>query len=160
MKKAMLIFCFTFAIYGQTFSQTDPVNREGVAIGGYDVTSYFKEGRAIKGDQRYVQQFNGITYYFSSMENQQMFQAAPQNYLPQYDGYCALAVSYGKKISIDPKTFKVTDGKLYLFYNGRTSNGKVNSLETWNKNEVKLLKKATILWPDVKKSKYKPEETF
>lgn len=160
MRKMLLTSCFFFALCTQTFSQTDPVNREGIAIGGYDVVSYFQAGAAIKGDQKYPQQFNNVTYYFSSRENQKTFEAAPQNYLPQYEGYCALAVSYGKKISIDPQTFKLTDGKLYLFYNGSTSKGKINSLETWNKNEVKLLKKADLLWPDVKKSKYKSEETF
>lgn len=160
MKKMMLISFFSFTFYSQVLSQIDPVNAEGVAIGGYDVIAYFEEGKAIKGDQKYAQQFNSVTYYFSSKENQKLFEAAPQNYLPQYDGYCALAVSYGKKISVDPQTFKLTDGKLYLFYNGKTSHGVINSLETWNKNEEKLLKKANSLWPEVKKRKYKREETF
>ena len=52
--------------------------------------------------------------------NQKLFEATPEKYLPQYEGYCALAVSYGKKISIDPQTFKITDGKLYLFFHGKT----------------------------------------
>jgi hypothetical protein len=77
------------------------------------------------------------------------------NNIPQYNGYCALAVSYEKKVSIDPETFKVSNDKLYLFYHGKTSRGKVNSIETWNKSEDRLLKKAEALWPEVKKVKYK-----
>ena len=53
----------------------------------------------------------------------------------------------------------IVDGHLnvdqYLFYNGKTSRGKVNSLETWNKSEERLLKKANALWPEVKSLKYK-----
>ncbi|MCI0750664.1 MAG: YHS domain-containing protein [Flammeovirgaceae bacterium] len=143
-----------------TLAQVDPIDKNGVAIGGYDVVAYFQSGKAVKGDQQTKFQYNGVTYFFSSKENQQRFEASPTKYIPEYDGYCALAVSYGKKISIDPQTFKITDDRLYLFYNGKTSRGKVNSLESWNKNEAKLLKKADSLWPDVKKKKYKPEDTL
>jgi hypothetical protein len=49
-----------------------------------------------------------------------------------------------KKVSIDPKTFKITDGKLYLFYNGITgfSGNKFNSLEPWVTDEQGLIKKS------------------
>lgn len=147
---AFSLMCFT------GYTQIDPVSRSGVAIDGYDVVAYFKNGKAVKGDPQFSAVFNQVTYHFSSEANKLAFEEAPAAYLPQFDGYCALAVSYGKKISVDPQTFKVSDNKLYLFYNGNTSKGKVNSLETWNKNEDRLLKKALSLWPDVKKTNYKP----
>jgi YHS domain-containing protein len=136
-------------------AQVDPVDKNGLALGGYDVVAYFKEGVAKKGLEQFAVKHEGATYQFTSSENQKTFSASPAKFLPQYDGYCALAVSYGKKISIDPQTFKVAGDKLYLFYHGKTSTGKINSLEAWNKNEDKLLKKANINWPDVKKLKYK-----
>jgi YHS domain-containing protein len=157
--KNVFLFLFTVSfLIG--FAQVDPVDNNGIAIGGYDVVAYFGEGKAKKGTEKYSVQSGSKIYLFSSSENQKLFEENPIKYQPQYDGYCALAVSYGKKISVDPQTFKISEGKLYLFYNGKSSNGKVNSLETWNKNEERLLKKANTNWPEVKKLKYKPEETF
>ncbi len=138
-----------------SFSQVDPIDKNGLAIGGYDLVSYFENGKAVKGSESIKTILNATTYYFTTKENQQLFEASPEKYLPQYEGYCALAVSYGKKISIDPQTFKITDGKLYLFFHGNTGGRKINSIETWNKNEDRLLKKADQLWPDVKKKEYK-----
>lgn len=142
------------------FSQVDPVDKDGIAIGGYDVVSYFHLSRPVKGESRFKSRFDNTTYYFSTEENQALFEQKPEMYVPQYDGFCALAVSYGKKISIDPETYKVTNNKLYLFFNGKTSRGQVNSLAIWNKNEARLLNKAESLWPDVKKKKYKATDTL
>lgn len=156
MKQILTLLTLIFIKLTTLQAQVDPVNQQGIAIGGYDVVAYFKGGKALKGNEKYTFVHENVTYYFTSEENQKEFEDSPSQYLPQFDGYCALAVSYGKKISIDPETFKVSNNKLYLFYNGKTSQGKINSLETWNKNEDRLLKKATALWPDVQKSKYKP----
>jgi YHS domain-containing protein len=138
-------------------AQVDPINKDGVAIGGYDVVAYFKNGKAVKGDPDVHVEFNGANYYFSSEENERQFRSNPGLYVPQYDGYCALAVgTTGKKISIDPKTFKITNGKLYLFFNGKSFSGTMfNSLEPWIKDEPNLLKKADDMWPAVKQRKYK-----
>jgi YHS domain-containing protein len=141
-------------------AQVDPVNKDGVAIGGYDVVSYFQPGGPQKGNNSLKYVYNSVTYYFISTENLNLFKENPEKYIPQFGGYCALAVSYGKKISIDPNTFKITNDKLYLFFKGKTTHGSVNSIETWNKNEAKLLQKAESLWPDVKKRKYRQEDTL
>jgi YHS domain-containing protein len=152
----LTLFLFAFASY----AQVDPVDKNGVALGGYDVVSYFVSGKASKGSKQNASLFNGVTYFFSSTENQKLFKATPLKYLPEYEGYCALAVSYGKKISVDPETFKVSNEKLYLFYHGHSGGKKINSLDTWNKNEPRLLKKADQLWPEVKKRKYRPGEAL
>ena len=141
-------------------AQVDPINNEGIAIGGYDVVNYFTTGNPIKGSRAYYSIHGGVTYLFSSSNNKKLFESNPSNYLPQFDGYCALAVSYGKKISINPETFKIVGDKLYLFYHTKSENRETNSLETWNKNENKLLQKADQLWPDVKKKKYESEKLF
>lgn len=159
MRTTAISFLLLF-ISSTIFSQIDPVDKAGVAIGGYDVVAYFNAGKATPGTPQFATQFKGTTYHFSNKENQTLFETTPEKYLPQYEGFCALAVSYGKKISVDPKTFKVIDGKLYLFFNGKTSIRHVNSLDTWNKNEPKLLKKADELWPDVKKKVYKSESAL
>jgi hypothetical protein len=49
----------------------------------------------------------------------------------------------GEKVSIDPETFKIVNGKLYLFYNRFFT----NTLKDWNKNEAALKKTADLNWP-------------
>ena len=49
---------------------------------------------------------------------------------------------YGKKVEIDPETFKIVDGKLYLFYNAYFN----NTLKSWNKDEKNLKAKADKNW--------------
>jgi hypothetical protein len=158
MKTYVLPFIL-FVLTLSAFGQIDPVNKNGIALDGYDLVSYFK-GNATKGNKQNSTIFNNTTYFFFTKDNQKLFEADPQRYLPQFEGYCALGVSYGKKISVDPNTFQITNGKLYLFYNGDASGKKVNSLDTWNKNEQRLLKKADALWPDVQKRKYRKEDTL
>lgn len=54
---------------------------------------------------------------------------------------------YGEKVEIDPKTFKILDGKLYLFYNAYFN----NTLKSWNKNEKNLKSKADLNWAETLK---------
>ena len=134
-------------------AQTDPIGKDKVAIGGYDVVAYFKSSKAMKGNAEIKALNNGITYYFVSEENKTTFVQKPEDYLPQYDGYCALAVgAQKKKVSINPEEFKITNGKLYLFFNGPLplSGKKFNSVEPWNKYEDNLIKKANANWPALK----------
>jgi len=158
--KIQFFIGFIFLTSLHLYAQVDPVDKNGVAIAGYDVVSYFSSDKPLKGNQQFKANYKGVVYYFSSEENLKLFKATPQKYVPQYDGYCALAVSYGKKISIDPLTYKVTGDRLFLFYNGKTSRGKINSLDIWNRNEAKLLKKTEALWPDVRNASYKSEDTL
>lgn len=158
MKGAIVCILLFFSI--SIFAQVDPVDQSGLAIGGYDVVAYQKMQKAVKGSSSFKSMHEGVTYLFSSTENQQLFVANPAQFVPAYGGYCALAVSYGKKISVDPETFKVVDGRLFLFFHGKSGGRIVNSRDAWNKNEERLLKKADDLWPDVKKKTYKSTDTL
>jgi hypothetical protein len=51
----------------------------------------------------------------------------------------------GEKVKVDPGTFKILDGKLYLFYNFWDN----DTLETWNKNEKKLKAIADHNWTNL-----------
>ncbi len=64
-------------------------------------------------------------------------------YEPQYGGWCAYAMgNSGEKVEVDPETYKIVDGKLYLFYNKYFT----NTLKSWNKDEAKLKSKADESW--------------
>jgi len=87
---------------------------DGVAVKGYDVVSYFDQKRPMKGDPKYSYQYNGAKYDFISSGHLGFFAKNPDAYLPQFGGYCALATSMGHKADIDPESWAVIDGKLYL----------------------------------------------
>ncbi len=114
-----------------------------VAIQGYDPVSYFLQGKAVKGSKDLAVYHQGVIYYFSSQANKDAFKKSPDQYEPQYGGWCAYAMgAKGEKVEVDPKTFKIVAGKLYLFYN-RFLN---NTLTDWNKDESNLKQNADMNW--------------
>ena len=116
----------------------------GIAIKGYDPVAYFTQNKAVKGKKELAVSHQGILYYFSSAENKEAFKANPFKYEPEYGGWCAYAMgNSAEKVSIDPETFKIVNGKLYLFYNRFFT----NTLKDWNKNEASLKKNADVNWP-------------
>ena len=116
-----------------------------IAIQGYDPVSYFK-GKPLKGKKEITTTYEGILYNFSSVANREAFLKKPTSYEPQFGGWCAYAMgSSGDKVEINPETFKILDGKLYLFYNAYFN----NTLKSWNKDEVKLKKKAESNWKKI-----------
>lgn len=104
------------------------LNEQGVALKGYDPVSYFS-GQPTSGDENLSLNYQGDIYYFSNAENKAKFQAEPTKYTPQYGGFCAVAISEGKAFPINPTTYKITDNKLYLFYNGKLGNTKIQWVE-------------------------------
>lgn len=59
----------------------------GVAIKGFDTVAYHTEGRAVKGQSKFVHRWNESKWYFASAENRDLFAANPERYAPQYGGY-------------------------------------------------------------------------
>lgn len=105
-----------------------------LALEGYDPVSYF-DGKPVEGTVAIIHVDNGITYRFSTELNLKKFVTDPEKYQPAYGGWCAYAMGErGDKVKVDPETYKIIAGKLYLFYNFWTT----NTLEAWNKNEKSL----------------------
>ncbi len=86
----------------------------GIAVKGYDVVAYQTQNAAVAGSAAFVATHQGATFRFASAANRDAFVAQPARFLPQYGGYCAMGVAVGRKFDIDPKAFRVVDGKLYL----------------------------------------------
>ena len=119
-----------------------------IAIQGYDPVAYFTQKKAVKGKKEITASYEGVTYLFSSQANKETFVKTPTNYEPQYGGWCAYAMgSSGEKVDVDPETFKISEGKLYLFYNAFFN----NTLKSWNKDEANLKKKADTNWKKISK---------
>jgi len=115
-------------------------------VQGFDVVSYFTENRAIKGSPANTVLYQGIKYQFATVANKEAFKKNPAKFEPQYGGWCAYAMgASAEKVEIDPGTFKIAEGKLYLFYN-RLFN---NTLTKWNKDETNLKLKADANWKKI-----------
>jgi len=110
-----------------------------VAIKGYDTISYFKDSTALKGTELFTFQWHDMIWYFSSQENLDLFATSPEKYAPQYDGYCAWAMSEGRKAQTDPEVWKIFRGKLYL-------NCSMEAYEKWSRDIPGNIKKADTNW--------------
>jgi YHS domain-containing protein len=118
------------------------IDKSNLALQGYDAVSYFS-GSPQKGSTTYSTTYKGILYRFSSSKNLDLFKASPAKYEPAYGGWCAYAMgAKGEKVEVDPETYKIINGRLYLFYNSFFNNTK----ESWDKDEKNLNKKADLNW--------------
>lgn len=140
----ILAICSFSSVYAQDQKRLTGFNlSNGIAVQGYDVVAYFTSNKAIKGSSEYTVIHQGIKYRFANAANKDEFKKAPAKYEPQYGGWCAYAMgATGEKVDIDPETFKIVNGKLYLFYNKLFN----NTLKTWNKEEAVLKTKADVNW--------------
>lgn len=90
------------------------VDKDGVAVHGYDPVAYFLGRKAVKGEPQFQSSYAGATYYFQSAADKEAFDREPGKYTPQYGGYCAMAMTMGRLEDVDPNYFLVHDGKLLL----------------------------------------------
>ena len=148
LSRRFLTVLLSIASIGMTLTaHSDLVNEtHGVAAKGYDVVAYF-DGVAQEGSNEHSELYDNVHYHFSNNSNLLRFKKSPETYLPAYGGYCAYAMLEGEKIDINPKRFKIIEGKLYLFYHGFLG----NTLKKWNKlleqsSENKLIEQANNHW--------------
>jgi YHS domain-containing protein len=119
---------------------------KGLAIQGYDPVAYFTQIKAVKGKKEFSVSADGVVYYLSTAANKELFLKDYKKYEPQYGGWCAYAMgATNEKVEIDPETFKIVNGKLYLFYHSWTN----NTLTKWNKDEARLKSNADTNWTKI-----------
>ncbi len=87
---------------------------------GHDVVSYFTENTHRRGQPTIKSVYKGVSFWFSKPEHKALFDAAPEKYLPQYGGYCANGIVYGIPWGGDADSWRILNGKLYIF-GGRQS---------------------------------------
>lgn len=153
MKMILLLtlcsLAFASMVQGQTASWFK--NGDGVVLDGYDVVAYFSEDRAVRGRAEHALEHAGGTFYFSSAANLDAFRKAPESYAPKFGGFCAFGVAANKaKVPSDPRTFKIYNGELLLFFNDLYEGQPVNTKVMWNANEKQHHDTALRTWSELK----------
>ncbi len=115
---------------------------EGRPVGGYDVVTYHTEDTPLMGDPMISAMYNGVTWYFASAANRDLFLAHPQRYVPAYDGHCAWALADGRKVRSDPLAYRVVDGVLYMNFSPRIQ-------RRWEEDIPGYLEQSEAIWPEL-----------
>jgi len=116
-----------------------------LALQGYDPVAYFPEGggQPAEGKEKIIAVHGGITYRFAGDAHRKLFVADPWKYEPAYGGWCAYAMAEGEKVDVDPESFRILDGRLFVFYDGLFA----DTRKKWLADEAALLTKADAAWP-------------
>lgn len=84
-------------------------------LAGHDPVAYFTWGKHVLGNSAIKTEHEGVIYRFASQEHKQMFLNEPDRYSPQFGGFCANGIVYGIPRSADADSWRIIDGKLYMF---------------------------------------------
>lgn len=117
-------------------------NNSGVAINGYDPVAYFTQEEPVMGDMKNALKWEGATWVFASVDNEEMFMGNPRAYAPKYGGYCAYAMSKGAIAATDPEAWTIHENKLYL-------NFSLNVRGLWRESIEENIELANGYWPEV-----------
>ena len=116
------------------------VDRNGVAIQGYDPVAFFTDNRPVKGNAQFQSEYRGAKYYFASSEHKAAFDKEPAKYEPQFGGYCAYGVSHGSRAPVKIEAWQIVNGRLLMQYD-------LSVKDEFNKDQQGTLKKADQNWP-------------
>lgn len=126
------------ALYATPAAAQHHCSPDGIGVGGFDLVSYHQAGGPLPGLAEYEVKRDGLSYRFASAENLALFQAAPEDYLPRYRGWCAATLSMGRLTCPDYTNFKIEDGELLLFELAGFTNGRT----LWNSDPLGFRERA------------------
>ncbi|MEM7661822.1 MAG: YHS domain-containing (seleno)protein [Pseudomonadota bacterium] len=115
---------------------------DGIAVSGKDVVSYFNEDQPVEGSEVFSTTWQNAEWQFSSQENLEAFEENPEQYAPQFGGYCPNALALGELKVGTPEQFAVIDEKLYLNYN-------YESNLAFRNDTNNLIARANVNWGEV-----------
>ena len=151
MRKLVSLLVFLPFIATSLLAETKSllnVDKNNLAIQGYDPVAFFTENKPIKGRPEFKSTYEGAIYLFASAENKMLFEKEPSKYRPAFGGFCAYGVSRNKLVEIDPEAFQIVDGHLLLQYSKGVRND-------FNKDVQGNLAKAKQNWPTLVEKKGK-----
>lgn len=135
------VVAFSISAFAHAGVDTE-TDANGVILAGHDAVAYFTQGKPVEGKAKYTAVYNDAIYRFSSAKNRDLFNKYPEKYAPQYGGFCAYGMTFGKKFDIDGKAFEIVDGKLFV-------NKNPSVYEAWKKDVPTHITEANDSWPEV-----------
>jgi len=144
----LLIFLSVASLAGEPVSTG---YLDSIAIEGHDTVLYHtkkirSEHAEVKGRKRYTVEWNNASWLFASQASADKFEANPERYIPQYNGFCsnALALDEGL-IPTDGTVWEFFGGNLHLFYAER-------GRQRWLNGDWKTYKaEADLAWSELSK---------
>jgi len=140
-KLLALLLVVSFVAFGQGKSLQN-LDKNGLAIQGYDPVAFFTQNRPVKGLPEFESQYHGARYLFASADDKAAFDANPAKYEPQFGGFCAYGVSKGKTVPVKIEAFQIVNGRLLMQYD-------LEVKKEFNKDAQGNLQKADQNWPDI-----------
>jgi hypothetical protein len=135
--KWMALVCFCLGSWAQA---GEFVEEGGGALGRLDALTYFsREQKLMYGDQQKSFTYKGSKFYFITSGHLNAFQADPERFAPQFDGYCAFNASLGHRVAANPRVFALQNGRLYLFSDRE-------SLRRWREDAPSNIERAEKAW--------------
>jgi hypothetical protein len=121
----LVLLGFDAVAYAQVYSSPNQgpfrTQREGadarLMLEGYDPVAYFTKNSAIKGDPAISLEHGGVTFRFSDEANRIRFYQSPEQFMPQFGGYCSNGINYAIAGGGGggPNTWRIYRSKLYVF---------------------------------------------
>ena len=127
---------------GNALAGEQYTDRDGRALNGYDVVSYFTQSEPVMGLETITATYNGAIWWFAGEEDRALFLADPAHYAPAYDGHCAFALADGRKVRSDPLAWQIVDGRLYLNFSPAIH-------RRWQQDIPGYLSQSEANWPAV-----------
>ncbi len=146
--KTLLLYIAALIGYATLAPASDVINidKNGLALQGYDPVAYFTDGKPVKGLPEFTAADKGATYQFASAEHRDMFNQSPAKYEPQFGGFCGYAASINKLAPVEVQYFQVLHDRLVLQHNEK-------AWKLWHQDVEGNLKKADANWPALSQQK-------
>ena len=124
-------------------------DRDGVAMGGYDPTTYGDGGEEpLRGCADFSADHGGGRYLFLDEERRARFLNDPSSYVAAFGGYCAKAVSEDDVYWVDPTCYLRVGGRTLLFFRMELKDiGLLDTRQIWlDTSPDKRMEDATGFW--------------
>jgi YHS domain-containing protein len=133
------------AFAADEFNTSTGITSAGAPLGvhGVDPVALSTLGAVAEGSAVYTVVEDGVAYYFATEASADKFSKNPDKYLPQFGGFCAYAVAFGKKFDGDPQFADIVDGKLYLFVNDAV-------FAKYKQDSARYIRDAHKMWPTIR----------
>ena len=140
---SLLIHSNAFAV--DEFNTSTGITSAGSPLGvhGVDPVALSTLGAVAEGTAVHTVVEDGVAYYFATKSSADTFSKNPDRYLPQFGGFCAYAVAFGKKFDGDPQFADIVDGKLYLFVSGAI-------FAKYKQDPQRYITDANKMWPKIR----------